>query len=157
MDATYTAGGVSQLAYSSGVAQATMTWSGTEFEHVGLADGSVAGHLERGVTLPGFVRPAGAVDLAVLGAVHDVFANCTAPTSRTGCPAGGILDTPTAAQSTLAGDPTTGATVGFDRLTGLLVVNGSYSMTTSDGTTVSGPYTALLFFDGLTLQTLSVS
>jgi hypothetical protein len=156
MYVTYTAEGRSQLGYSSGVAQATMTWNGSAFDPVTLADGSVAGHVERGVVVPDLVRPAGALDVAVLGAVHDVFVDCTAPSSGGDCPPGGVLDNPAAAQSTLTGDPTAGATVRFDRRTGLLVVNGTYSMETSAGTSVSGSYTASLFFDGLSLLTVSV-
>ena len=156
MDVTYTADGNPALGYSSGIAEATMTWNGSAFDQITLADGSVAGHVERGVVVPGLVRPAGAVDLAVLGAVHDVFVDCTAPSSHGNCPPGGVLDNPTTAQSTLTGEPTDGATVRFDPRTGLLVVSGTYSMVTSSGTPVTGKYTASLFFDGLSLRTLSV-
>jgi len=155
MEVMYTAGGNSEFGYSSGVAQATMTWNGSAFDQITIADGSVAGHVERGVVVPGLVRPAGAVDLAVLGAVHDVFVDCTAPSSGASCPPG-VLDNPTTAQSTLTGDPTDGATVRFDSRTGLLVVTGKYSMVTSTGTPVTGSYTASLFFDNLALRTLSV-
>jgi hypothetical protein len=155
-DVTYTADGNQELGYSSGVAQATMTWNGSTFDHVTFTDGSVAGHVERGVSVPGLVRPAGAVDVAVLGALHDVFVACTAPSSGGDCPPGGVLDNPTAAQSTLVGDPTDGAVVRFDSRTGLLVVTGTYSMTTSTGSTISGSYTASVFFDYLVLRTLSV-
>jgi hypothetical protein len=155
MEVMYTAGGNSEFGYSSGVAQATMTWNGSAFDQITIADGSVAGHVERGVVVPGLVRPAGAVDLAVLGAVHDVFVDCTAPSSSASCPPG-VLDNPTTAQSTLTGDPTDGATVRFDSRTGLLVVTGKYSMVTSTGTPVTGSYTASLFFDNLALRTLSV-
>ena len=156
MEVMYTADGNQKIGYSSGVSQATMTWNGSAFDHVTFTDGSVAGHVEHGVVVPGLVRPAGAVDVAVLGALHDTFVACTAPSSNGDCPPGGVLDTPTAAQSTLVGDPTDGATVRFDPRTGLLVVTGTYSMTTSAGTTVSGTYTASMFFDNLALRTLSV-
>jgi len=155
MEVTYLTGGNSELGYSSGVAQATMKWNGSAFEQVTFADGSVAGHVERGVVVPGLVRPAGAVDLAVLGAVHDVFVGCTAPSSNGNCPPG-LLANPTTAQSTLTGDPTDGAIVRFDSRTGLFVVTGKYSMVTSTGTPVTGSYTASLFFDNLALRTLSV-
>jgi hypothetical protein len=156
MEVMYTADGNQKLGYSSGVAQATMTFNGSSFDHVTFTDGSVAGHVERGVSVPGLVRPAGAVDVAVLGALHDVFVACTAPSSGGDCPPGGVLDTPTAAQSTLTSDPTSGATVRFDPRTGLLVVTGTYSMVTSTGSPVTGSYTASLFFDNLALRTLSV-
>jgi len=156
MDVTYTADGVPKLAYSSGVAQATMTWNGSAFDPITITDGSVAGHVERGVSVPGLVRPAGVVDVAVLGALHDVFVACTAPSSGGNCPPGGVLDNPATAQSTLVGDPTAGATVRFDSRTGLLVVSGTYSMVTSTGTPVSGSYTATMFFDNLALRTLAV-
>jgi hypothetical protein len=157
MELIYTVDGNPVIGYSSGVAQATMTWNGSAFDQPTFTDGSVTGHVERGVVVPPLVRPAGAVDVAVLGAVHDMFVDCTAPAASGSCPPGGVLDNPTTAQSTLTADPTDGATVRFDPRTGLLVVTGTYSMVDSTGAPRTGSYTASLFFDNLALRTLSVT
>ena len=57
----------------------------------------------------------------------------------------------------LTGDPTQGAVVTFDDHQGLYTVTGTYTVTATDGTATSAPYTATLYFDGQNFQILSIA
>jgi hypothetical protein len=161
MDASYTeAGGTrTYLAYSGGVGEATMTWNGSTFANATFSAGSAAGHLIHGVTVAPIARPAAATDANVLAAVAAGIGDCTTITSP------GANPTPNCAASagpwSVVGDPTQGAVVAFDPTQGTFTVTGTFTMTgtAADGTTstVTGPYTASLFFDGRQLQVLSIT
>jgi hypothetical protein len=157
MDATYAETGDthSYVAYSGGIAEATMTWNGSTFENVTFSPGSAAGHLLPGVIVPPLERPASATDAAVLGAVGAGFTSCPAVTTLPNCAAG--VTTPW----TVVGDPIQGAVVTFDSRQGDFTVTGSYAMTGTDNlgnpVTAGGHYTATLFFDGGQLHLLSIS
>ncbi len=139
MGASYTkAGGTrTYLAYSGGIAAATMTWNGSSFTNVTFASGSAVGHLLPGVTVPPFQRPPGLSDSAVLTVVQAGFS----------LPGG---------QGTATGDPTRGAVVTFDAQQGDYTVTGTYTKMSANGTSTTGQYTATLFFDGENLQILSI-
>src|SRR5262245_55046351 len=83
-------GDAPQIAYSGGIALATLTWDGHAFPNVVFTAGSV--DPPPGVRIPGFTRPATGDDAALLSLVHDGFEKCTAtPASATdatvpGCP-----------------------------------------------------------------------
>ena len=159
MEATYNEldGSGPYIAYSSGIGAATMTWNGTTFVDVSFSPGSVAGHLLPGVKPPTLPRPANVTDGVVSSAVQAAFNACTASTPAVGpapsCPQ------PTVAgdQWTLSGDPLLGAVVSFSPQQGLFTVTGTYTMTSSEGESAGGPYTATLFFDGQQLQLLSLA
>ena len=159
MVATYTladTGTTQHLAYSSGIAQATMSWNGTAFQDVRLTTGSVAGHVMPGVTVPTFSRP-NIWDFQVSYAVQRAFERCTANGTLDRCPAGGLLDAPTTNQSTLNGDILSSAEVSFDGASGLYQATGPYSLTPPSGPPVDGIFTATLFWDGDSLTILSVT
>jgi hypothetical protein len=160
MVATYTlpdTGTQQYLAYSSGIAEGTMTWTGEAFGNVQLTPGSVVGHVMPGVTVPNFSRP-NLWDFQVAYKVQRAFEHCTAtgtPDSR--CPAGGLLDAPSTNQSTLDGDVLPGSEVSFDGETGLYRVKGPYSLTPPSGPSVTGTFTATIFNDGSSLTILTVT
>ncbi|MGO9877373.1 MAG: hypothetical protein ACLPVY_26640 [Acidimicrobiia bacterium] len=139
MGASYTKVGGTRtyLAYSGGIAAATMTWDGSSFTDVTFASGSAVGHLLPGVTVPSFQRPPGVSDSAVLTVVQAGFS----------LPGG---------QGTVTGDPTRGAVVTFDAQQGDYTVVGTYTKMSTNGTSTTGQYTATLFFDGENLQILSI-
>jgi len=141
MGASYTKAGRTYLAYSGGIAAATMSWDGSAFTDVTFASGSAADHLLPGVTVPAFQRPAGASDSALLAVVQAGFS----------LPVGA-----TAGHWTVTGDPTQGAVVTFDAQQGDYTVTGTYTKTSSDGRSAKGQYTATLFFDGQNFQILSI-
>ena len=126
--------------YSSGIAAATMTWNGSAFDNVTFSSGSAEGHLLPGVTVPPFERPAAASDGAVLAVVQAGFSLPADATS-----------------GQLTGDPTQGAVVTFDDHQGLYTVTGTYTVTATDGTATSAPYTATLYFDGQNFRILSIA
>jgi hypothetical protein len=143
MNATYTVAGDPRLhyAYSSGVAEARMTWSGSAVENVRFVSGSVANQLPPDVQMPQFERPADVLDIAVLIALQqelDAWAT----------PAGG----------TLVGDPLATASVTFDAVHGTFAVAGTYTTTAAGSTEpVTNPFTASLVYDGQNLLVLSIS
>jgi hypothetical protein len=143
MSAAYTVAGDPQLhyAYSSGVAEARMTWSGSAVENVRFVSGSVADQLPPDIQMPQFERPADVLDIAVLIALQqelDAWA--------------------TAAGGTLVGDPLATASVTFDAVHGTFAVAGTYT-TNAPGSTeaVTNPFTASLVYDGQNLLVLSIS
>ena len=144
MYATYTVSGDTQLhyAYSSGVAEARMTWSGSAVQNVSFVSGSVAGQLPAGVQMPSFARPADVPDIVVLVALQT-----------------SLQAWATAAGGTLVGDPLAGAVVAFDPARGTFTVTGTYTTTTGDSSVppVTGQYNASLFFDGQSVLVLSIS
>jgi hypothetical protein len=160
MVATYTlpeTGTKQYTAYSSGIAEVTMTWNGSGFDHVTMTPGSVEGHVMPGVTVPTFSRPP-IWDFMVAMKVMDAFDRCTASGSPDAtCPPGGLLDSPSTNQSELFDDVVSAAEVSFDGETGLYRVTGPYSLTPPSGAPVNGIYTATLFFDGSNLTLLSVT
>jgi hypothetical protein len=143
MGASYTKVGGTQtyLAYSGGIAAATMSWNGSAFTDVTFSSGSAAGRLLPGVTVPPFLRPPGASDSALLAVVQAGFS----------LPADGP-----GGQWTVVGDPTQGAVVTFDGQVGDYTVTGTY-LKTSGSATARGEYTATLFFDGQNFQILSIT
>jgi hypothetical protein len=160
MVATYTlpeTGTKRYLAYSSGIAESTMTWSGSGFANGTMKTGSVEGHVMPGVVVPNFSRP-GIWDFMVAMKVQDEFDRCTASGSPDAtCPPGGLLDSPSTNQSTLSGNIVSAAEVWFDGATGLYNVSGTYSLTPPSGAPVDGVYTATLFFDGAHLTILNIA
>jgi hypothetical protein len=152
-----TTGDKQYLAYSSGIAKATMTWNGTGFDNATLKTGSVDGDVMPGVTVPLFAKP-GFWDFVVSWRVQQAFDRCTATGAPdASCPAGGLLDSPSTNQSTLDGDVVSAAEVSFDGETGLYTVTGTYSLTPPAGAPVNGIYTATLFANGSNLSILSVT
>jgi len=160
MVATYTrpeTGDRQYTAYSSGIAEATMIWNGTFFDHVTMKTGSVEGHVMPGVVVPTFSRPP-LWDAMVAMKVQGAFERCTASgPPDASCPAGGLLDSPTTNESTLNGNVVSAAEVSFDGTTGLYTVTGTYSLTPPSGTAVNGVYTATFFWDNPYLTILSVT
>jgi hypothetical protein len=144
MEATYTVGtdALPQYAYSSGVAQATMTWDGSTLLAVTFTSGSVAGQLPDGVHVPAFERSPSATDAAVLAALQSGFAAWV-----------------TSAGGTLVGDPTQGAVVSFDPAHGNFTVTGSYTPASTDpgSAPMAQPYTAILVANGTIVQLLSIA
>ena len=94
------------------------------------------------MTVPPFERPVGAADSALLAVVQAGFS----------LPA----DAPSG-QWTVSGDPTQGAVVTFDDQQGTYTVSGTYALTSTDGGTAGGQYTATLFFDGQNFQILGIA
>jgi hypothetical protein len=137
---TQTGGTETYRGYSGGIAAATMTWDGSAFGNVTFSSGSAEGHLLPGVTVSPFERPAAASDGAVLAVVQAGFSLPADATS-----------------GQLTGDPTQGAVVTFDDHQGLYTVTGTYTVTATDGTATSAPYTATLYFDGQNFQIVSVA
>jgi len=143
MHATYTIAGDPKVhvAYSSGVAEARMIWTGSAIENVAFLGGSVAGQLPAEIRMPSFERPVDLPDIAVLMALQNE-----------------LVEWVTAAGGTLVGDPLATAAVAFDTVHGDFVVTGTYT-TTAPGSTdpVTSPFTAHLLYDGQTLLVLSIS
>jgi hypothetical protein len=158
MAATYTAAdGATHYAYSGGIGAATMTWNGSMFVNASFGPGSVAGQLLPGVKAPTLPRPTNFDNTAVLGALSNGFAACTAITPAEG-------PTPTCPQTsaageqwTVTGDPAQGAVVAYDSTRGLFTVTGTYAMTSNLGNTTGGAYTATLFFDATQLQVVGIA
>jgi hypothetical protein len=159
-------GGAPQIAYSGGIALATLTWDGHAFPSVVFTEGSIDPPL--GVRISGFSRPADGDDAALLSLVHDGFEKCTAtPASATdatvpGCPQQAAV--PPGATNLiwqLNGDPLAGASVAFDARTGTFRVTGGYAMTLladgAPGATVAGDYTATIVFDGQALRLIGIA
>ena len=160
MLATYTlpaTGATQYTAYSSGVAQATMAWTGSYFDNITMSTGSVDGHVMPGVTVPTFPR-AETWDYVVAMKVLQAFDRCTGPADPgASCPPGGLLDSPTTNQSTVNNNVVADAEVSFDSRTGLYTVTGTYSLTPPSGAPVNGIYTATLFYEGSDLTILSIT
>ena len=143
MDAAYTLAGDPQVhyAYSSGVAEARMTWSGSAVQNVTFVSGSVADQLPAGLQMPSFERPADVPDIAILVTAQ--------PALQAWATAGGRI---------LVDDPLSDAVVGFDPVHGNFTVTGSYTTTAADGSgPVTSQYTASLLYDGQNLLLLGVS
>ena len=144
MDAAYTLAGDTQprFVYSSGIAQATMTWDGSALQNLTFASGSVADHLPDGVRVPTFERPEGVADTAVLAALQP-----------------GLATWATAGGGTLSGDPTLSATVWFDPAHGNFTVSGNYTITPAGvgAAPVTISYSATLVFDGQSVLLLAIS
>jgi hypothetical protein len=160
MSATYTEadGTGPYLAYSGGVGVATMTWNGTSFANVTFSPGSVAGQLPVGVIAPTIPQPTNVDNGAVLGALQAGFAACTTTPPVAGDPVASCPQPVTAGATwTSVGNPTDNAVVAYDAKTGLYTVTGTYAMTSDQGTSVTGPYTATLFFDNFQVRVLSIS
>jgi len=170
-------GTTTRLAYSAGIAQATMTWAGTSFENVAYTSGPVR-QLPVGVTVPSFTQPSSVTGAALNAAVAAGFQACA--TSVPAADGPGVPNCPqtvsppagaTNASWSLDADPLQGATTGFDASQGLFTVTGTYTMTLSylpqntDGTvatdpetvSVTGTYTASLYFDGAHVELLGIS
>ncbi|HTD50452.1 MAG TPA: hypothetical protein VK771_07630 [Acidimicrobiia bacterium] len=141
MGASYTEAGRTYVAYSGGIAAATMRWDGSAFTDVSFSSGSAADRLLPGVTVPTFRRPGGASDTALLAVLQAGFS------LPAGAPAG---------RWTVTGDPTHGAVVTFDAQQGDYTVTGTYTKTSSNGNSAKGQYTATLFFDGQNFQIVSI-
>ena len=143
MTAAYTVAGDTRVhyAYSSGVAEARMNWSGSAVENVLFVSGSVADQLPAGVHVPAFERPAEVADTWVFAALQPEL-------QAWATPAGGAL----------VGDPLATASVTFDPVHGTFVVAGTYTATASGSTApVTSPFTASLVYDGQNLFVISIS
>jgi hypothetical protein len=160
MSATYTEadGTGPYLAYSGGIGVATMSWNGTSFDNVTFGPGSVAGQLPVGVVAPTIPQPTNVDNNAVLDAVQAGFAACTTTPPVAGDPVASCPQPATVGATwTAVGDPTTNAVVSYDSNTGLYTVTGTYAMTSDQGASVTGPYTATLFFDNFQVRVVSIS
>src|SRR5713226_627856 len=136
----------------SGPYRALLDWDGTKWTVSGYADG-------KGV--PAAARPA-ATDDSVLMAGKKVFASCAASNqpSPADCPGSVYAIDYSGLTWAANGDQTSGATVTWDGDRSVFTVKGNYSMTASwtesypygqtvhMNKTVSGSYTADLFWDG---------
>src|SRR5712692_1562409 len=136
----------------SGPYRALLDWDGTKWTVSSYADG-------KGV--PAAARPA-ATDDGVLQGVKTVFSRCVASNqpSPADCPGSVYAIDYSGLNWTANGDQTSGATVTWDGERSVFIVKGNYSMTASwtesypygqtvhMNKTVSGPYSADLFWDG---------
>jgi hypothetical protein len=167
------------LAYSGGIAHATMTWDGSSFQNVTFSSGPLD-QLPSGVTVAPFGRPGQATDASVLAAVKAGFQDCLTlqfpPTNPDipNCPqqSSTHLDA-TSAQWSQNSDPMQGALVSFDTQHGDFAVTGSFDMnlnyvvnTPGDpGAAANGPhtnhvagsYTATVVWDGSKVQLLNIA
>jgi hypothetical protein len=160
MSATYTEadGTGPYVAYSGGIGVATMTWNGTSFDNVTFSPGSVAGQLPVGVIAPTIPQPLNVDNSMVFDALQAGFAACTTTPPAAGDPVATCPQpTTVGATWTSVGDPTDGAVVSYDSTTGLYTVTGTYAMTSDQGASVTGPYTATLFSDNFRVWVLSIS
>jgi hypothetical protein len=178
MDVSYVVAGQGlrpSLDYSGGLAQATLSWDGTSFQNVQFTSGEVT--LPANVTVQPFARPAGATDAAALAAVNAGFNDCvtiavpaTDPVVAN-CPQGGTRTDmhATGGHWLLQGDPLQGALVSFTPEHGDVTVTGNFDMNFDYTTPPEGPdhgtswtarcfghYTAILSWDGSTLELLNM-
>jgi hypothetical protein len=160
MSATYTEVGATDphLAYSGGIGVATMKWNGSSFDSVSFSPGSVAGKLPVGVIAPTIPQLPNVDNGMIVEALQAGFAACTTAPAPVGDPVAGCPQpTTVGANWTLVGDPTASAVVSYDSQSGLYTVTGSYAMTSDQGATASGPYTATLFFDNFRVWVLGIN
>jgi hypothetical protein len=168
------------LAYSGGVARATMDWDGTSFQNVQFGGNILLPFPE--VNVPPFTRPSQATDAAVLAAVQTGFQDCDTlhfpPTNPQipNCPYSPSYNFTyaTSAQFVRNSDPMQGALVSFDTQHGNFAVTGTYDENlnqtvqgppgndepTNDGpmtSRFSGQYTATVVWDGTKVQLLTLA
>ncbi len=157
-DGTYPDG--TRHRYDGGAYALALTWDGQKF---GAAQsGGFAADPKP------LIRPAAATDDVVKAAVAQAFQACAKVTSSGGspdCPQSHFAYMATNSAWSLNGDPLAGATVGFDEQTGILTVDGSYSMTFSYDSPFSGHqtdvqqgnYKAYVLWDGQKPECLYIS
>ena len=138
---TETGGTETYRGYSSGIAAATMTWNGSAFGNVTFSSGSAGGPSPAGGDRVA-VRTAGA-RLPTAPCLAVVQAGLSLPADATS----GATDR----------RPDAGRGRDVRRPPGPYTVTGTYTVSATDGTATSAPYTATLYFDGQNFQIVSIA